>query len=144
LLVDKEPEFIIYDDACRLRRYIENCYRLTPTPRLEHLIKKKYVVDKLHIQGHTETWCHQNCHPSLFRELDDINTIVCEQLNFPLGQYKYIIKHMNVEHYSFYLYIIMNELNKIKIDGKYEIYEKKILRCRQTLNTKTSDSTASE
>lgn len=51
---------------------------------------------------------------------------------------------MNVEHYSFYLYIIMNELNKIKIDGKYEIYEKKILRCRQTLNTKTSDSTASE
>ena len=34
----------------------------------------KYVVDKMHIKGHTETWCLENCNPKIFPELDDINT----------------------------------------------------------------------
>jgi hypothetical protein len=121
-----------------LRRFIENIYDKTPNETLKNLTEKIYVVDKLHIQGHTETWCHKNCHPNLFPELEEINTIVCEQINFTLGRYKYILKHMNSEHFSFYTYILFNELNKIKIDGKYDLFDRKKLNARATLLPKSN------
>ena len=120
------PQYLVYDDACRLRRFIEN--RLSDetreTSRLDNITPNKiiYVVDKLHIQGHTETWCHENCHPRLFPELERINTVVCEQINFWLGGYKHIMKHMNEIRYNFYLYIIFNEYNNIKINGKFKLF----------------------
>ena len=73
----------IYDDACRFRRYIETILAKEPPPESHvHIIapsKIKYVVDKLHIKGLTERWCRENCDPSLFHELKDINTVVCEE-----------------------------------------------------------------
>ena len=82
----------------------------------------KYVVDKLHIQGHTEAWCLQNCHPKLFPDLEPVNTVICEQVNFWLGRYKYIVKHMNIYRFNFFLYIILNQYNKIKINGKFDSF----------------------
>jgi hypothetical protein len=134
IILDKEPEYIVYDDACHLRRYLENSKNhISKTDRLNNLCSKKFVVDKLHIQGHTERWCHLNCHPNLFPDLTDINTVVCEQINFILGRYKYIIKHMSAERCNFYIYILLNELNKIKLDGRNEVLGFQIQHARTLL-----------
>jgi len=134
ILLDKQPDYIIYDDACHLRRFIQNDknYNKT-TPRLENFRKKHFVVDKLHIQGHTEVWCHKNCAPHLFPDLDDINTIVCEQINFLIGRYKYILKHMSAERYNFYIYIVLNELNKLKIYGRNELFGFHMQKCSKLI-----------
>jgi hypothetical protein len=57
----------------------------------------------------------------IYPELLDQNTIICELVNFWLGKYKYITKQMNMNRFNFYLYIILNEYNKIKCDGKFSI-----------------------
>jgi hypothetical protein len=43
---------------------------------------------------------------------------------------------MNVEHFNFYFYIILNEFNKIKVAGVYEIFQKSQLSTRVTLSKK--------
>ena len=59
------------------------------------------------------------CDPKLFPELKTVNTVICEQINYWLGKYKFIMKHMNVFRFNFFLYIISNEYNKIKVNGKF-------------------------
>jgi len=71
----------------------------------------------MHIKGHTEKWCHDNCHPKLFPQLKDANTMVCEQVNAWLKNYKFV-KNMNAERLNFYLYSLFNEYNKIKLSNK--------------------------
>ena len=62
-----------------------------------------------------------NYDPYLFNKLKNANTIACEQINFRVGADKFSIKHMNYFRYPFYLYIIFNEYNKIKSEGRFEI-----------------------
>lgn len=112
--------FIVYDDACHLRRFTENCCNSisNPTSRLKDFAAKIFAVDKLHIQGH-EAWCKAECHPKNWQELDDDNTVVCEQINFWLGGFKSIMRHQNAYRFNFFMYILLNEYNKIKMNGKY-------------------------
>lgn len=72
----------------------------------------------MHIKGHTETWCLENCNPKIFPELDDINTQVCEQTNFWYGLYSSEFKYMNQAHFNFATFILCNERNNIKIDQR--------------------------
>jgi hypothetical protein len=48
--------------------------------------------------------------------------MVCEQINFWLGGFKYAMKHMNVYRYNFFLYIILNELNNVKINNRLSTF----------------------
>jgi len=75
----------------------------------------------LHIKGHKENWCLNNCHPDLFPEVKDVNTVICEQINYWLNNFKYILKHMNRERYVFFLSILLREFNTMKLEGKYNI-----------------------
>ena len=79
------------------------------------------MVDKLHIQGHKEAWCNAHCHPKNWTELQGTNTVVCEQVNYWLGGFKWIMRHQNVDRFNFFLYIILNEYNKLKIKGKFNV-----------------------
>ena len=115
----------MYDDACHLWRFAQGVYKDNPTPRLKNFISKLFIVDKLHIQGHDELWCDTHCNPRKFRELDEINTMVCEQQNYLIGGFKYILKHMQADTYNFYLYIYFNEFNKLKILNHYELTSQK-------------------
>jgi hypothetical protein len=74
------------------------------------------VVDKLHIKGHVDPECFSTCHPRLFPELDDNNTVICEQVNYWLGNFKHIVKHMNFYRFNYFLLIILDLYNQaIKI-----------------------------
>ena len=62
-----------------------------------HWVSQRYqmkVVDKLHMAGHTDTWCRQHCDPKSFKELDDVCYIywdlilLCKpNLQFYIGWY---------------------------------------------------------
>ena len=57
-------------------------------------------------------------------ELKDANTVICEQVNAWLNNFKFILKHMNRPRYVFFLSIILREFNTIKLDGKYNMLKR--------------------
>ena len=68
-------EFVCYDDGCHLRRFARNPSRADLTPISKKLATVEIVVDKMHMAGHTDSWCHQHCDPKLFRELDNVRMV---------------------------------------------------------------------
>ena len=90
-----------------------------------HFQQKKFAVDKLHIQGHKEDICLKTYHPHKYKELEKANTVVCEQINFRIGRFKYIMRHMNAERFNFFLYILLNEMNRIHSEGRHQLYNGK-------------------
>ena len=73
------------------------------------------------MKGHIGEECRRNNDPALFPELDDSNTVVCEQVNFWLGKFKHILKHMNFYRFNFFLYIILDIYNQIKLQNVVDI-----------------------
>ena len=66
-------EFLVYDDACHLKKFCTNPVRsmLTDTATI---MAKKNIVDKMHFRGHTDGWCHRHCNPNDFYELNNVRT----------------------------------------------------------------------
>jgi hypothetical protein len=115
------PEYLIYDDACHLKKFVES--RVNNTEKTKIFKTKKLVVDKLHIQGHVDHRCLQECHPNKFQDLEEVNTVIVEQINFWFGRYKYILKHMNMYRYNFFLFILFDQYNTLAQDGKFSLIE---------------------
>jgi hypothetical protein len=118
----------VYDNACNLKRYLKKRINKHSTDRMKNMKNIRFVVDKLHMAGHKEDWCKLHCDPARFPDLLKINTVVCEQINYWLGKYKYSMKNMNVYRFNFFLYIILNQYNKIKCAGKYSVFNPKMVR----------------
>ena len=66
-------EFICYDDGCHLRKFAQHSTRKDVTPTAQKLSNIKIVIDKMHMEGHTDKWCMANCDPHLFMELDKVS-----------------------------------------------------------------------
>lgn len=125
---------MIYDDACHLSRFILNRFNSgNVTRRLKLLNSKTFVIDKLHIRGHKEASCNPMCNPDKYPDLLHANTVICEQINFWLNNFKYILKHMNRQRYLFFLSIILREFNQIKVSGKYDILKQVPEYCAQQI-----------
>ena len=91
-------------------------------PDSEDFANKIYVVDKLHMKGHTGVNFKMNNDPALFPELDPINTQICEQVSFWLGKFKNILKHMSFYRFNFFfLFIILDMYNVIKMIDRIDI-----------------------
>ena len=75
------------------------------------------------MKGHTGINCRLNNDPALYAELKDVNTVVCEQVNFWLGKFKYILKHMSFYRFNFFLFVILDNYNKVKIENLIDIAE---------------------
>ena len=65
--------FLCYDDGCHSKKYASNPARASQTPTAIRLASLNIVIDKMHFKGHTDQWCHQNCNPYSFRELDNVS-----------------------------------------------------------------------
>ena len=63
-------EFLYYDDGCHLKKYSQNPSRSSATETTKLLASLSIVVDKMHMKGHTDSWCKKHCDPWLFSELD--------------------------------------------------------------------------
>ena len=69
-------EFIIcYDNGCHLRRYARNPRRSDTTACSTKLANTEIVIDKMHMSGHTDKWCHEHCDPRRFKEIQDVSNI---------------------------------------------------------------------
>lgn len=92
------PEFICYDDGCHLRKYAQHSTRRDATPTAQKMAQIEIVVDKLHMEGHTDKWCMANCDPHLFNALDKVS---------PCSWYTYrCIREYHCKHSDFYRYKI--------------------------------------
>ena len=60
---------LCYDDGCHLRRYARNPIRNQHSQSSQKLANAEIVVDKMHMAGHVDEWCRQNCDPRAFKEL---------------------------------------------------------------------------
>ena len=70
-------EYICYDDGCHLRKFAQNAKRKNLTPTAEKLASLSIYVDKMHIKGHTDAWCLQNCDA---RNVEDLKDVSCSHL----------------------------------------------------------------
>ena len=79
------------------------------------LLKNKFVVDRLHKQGHKDPTCHATNHPDLFPCLNKLNAEVCTQINSWLAGFKYNVKQMNWLRYVFFLFCDLDYFNTCKL-----------------------------
>ena len=109
------PNVLIYDNGCKLKKYIEKKSNYVQTPRFDKLKKMKIMVDRFHFKSHVDQYCNKNCNPYKCLELVDLNTSVAEQINSWFSRYKYITKYMNFERFVFFLFFIFDFYNNEKI-----------------------------
>ena len=65
-------EFICYDDGCHLRKFAQQSARKNVTIIAQKLSETEIVIDKLHMAGHMDKWCKENCDPHHFQALDKV------------------------------------------------------------------------
>ena len=63
-------EFLIYDDACHLKKYATLSQRAATA---EQIVSIDMAVDRLHFLGHVDLWCRKNCDPNSFKGLEDVS-----------------------------------------------------------------------
>ena len=65
-------EYVCYDDGCHLRKFCQNPVRRELTETTKILAATKIVVDKMHILGHVDAWCLENCDSRKIKDLDKV------------------------------------------------------------------------
>ena len=60
---------ICYDDGCHLSKYATNPCLRDLTPTTQAISQMPIVVDKMHMAGHVDARCKENCDPRKFRDL---------------------------------------------------------------------------
>ena len=63
-------------DAMHLRKYACNPIRRSISNTAVLLSNMEIVIDKMHMAGHTDKWCQENCDPKSFTELNDVCCLV--------------------------------------------------------------------
>jgi len=65
--------YIIYDDGCHLQKFARNPCRKDTTSTSQQQACLEIVVDKMHIAGHKDPWCLQNCDSRKIPKLQKVN-----------------------------------------------------------------------
>ena len=73
-------ESICYDDACHLTKFAKNKEKAELMEQTRQLASVKMSVDKMHMKGHTDSWCKENCDPHKFPQLEKVK-------NFPTNNF---------------------------------------------------------
>ena len=126
--------YTIYDDGCHLRNFARNPCRKDTTSTSQQLACLEIVVDKMHIAGHKDPWCLQNCDSRKIPELQKVNywvyahrysnsynsyhlsiqvdTEVCEQTFYWLSRYSRMTRSMNRSHFTFFVLYVSDLHNQ--------------------------------
>ena len=112
----------LYDDMCHLKPFsgiLILFFPLSGSISISHLENVKQdqsemtkvfaqltkAVDKLHFRGHRGSYCHENCDPNAIKELEGVNTPVCEQTFAWLNKFRNC-RNMNEARFCFYFYCL--------------------------------------
>ena len=117
---DHEVKKLIYDDACHLYGFSCKEELMSYSNGTKFMGQLDMKIDRLHIQNHTRPFCKKNLNPHLDKELDGVNTVVCEQTFTHFNKYKFV-KTMNPVRFHFmFLYMIdihnMDKMNRLGIE----------------------------
>ena len=121
IILGPMSKFLVYDDACHLKPFCDSRAAEKRSTRVSIFNRTNFVVDKLHIKGHLGEVCQNTVHPDLYPELEKSNTVVCEQTNFTIVRHKHPLKHMNKERYHFFLYLLFDMFNEVRIEGRFSV-----------------------
>ena len=96
---------LIYDDNCHLARFALRKELKEKNKVTDFFAKKvRKTIDKFHFVNHIDPWCIENCDPNKVKDLDDVNTEICEQLFRKVNSHSNC-KSMNESRYFlFWLY----------------------------------------
>ena len=83
-----DPERIIYDDACHLKKCCLTPVQKEVTAVSKRLGKMCMVVDKLRFRNHVDRSCKANCNPHDRDKLNGVSICVsvCIQMSFRFGE----------------------------------------------------------
>ena len=114
----KALNYLLYDDACHLKKFSENPKRANKNKFTKDFAEIPKAVDNFHFKNHVDKWCHKFCNPKDIRALDGVNTESCEQTFKWVNNFT-SVKSMNVSRFWFFFvfafhYHDMNKLNCIK------------------------------
>lgn len=132
IMICLHAEYICYDDGCHLRKFCQNPVRKDITSITKRLASLLIMVDKIHIAGHVDAWCLENCDSWKIKALQEVclwlwinfimlcllkvlifqvDTQICEQTFAWLSRYTKMTQRMKQEHFLFfivYLYDLHN------------------------------------
>ena len=107
---------LLYDDMCHLKRFCDDEERSNQNEVTQVLARIRKHVDKFHFRNHIDRWCQENCNPDHVKELQGVNSQVCEQLFKKINSHKNC-KGMNEPRFSlFFLY--QYEIHNLEIEKK--------------------------
>jgi len=105
-------EYVIYDDACHLKKFAMNKTRSTQTDTSRRIASMNLVVDRFHFPGHVDPWCKKNCNPDDFSELEEVRVLFTSAMGLlnnswrnSVGYYGYIELKFTLSDTSMYMYI---------------------------------------
>lgn len=96
ILIICSAGYICYDDGCHLRRFAQNPSRKDLTPTTNKIASIEIVVDKMHITGHTDKWCLENCDARKYPDLSDVSYRVNVHLKLLMHVNKYTALMWNI------------------------------------------------
>ena len=96
----------LYDDACHLKPFSEKENQRKQSKSAEFFATLNKAVDKLHFRGHRGSYCQQECDPWKLKDLNDVNTPVCEQTFSWLNRYKNCRNMNEGRFFLYFLYLI--------------------------------------
>ena len=65
--------------------------------------------------------CAKYCDPHLYPLIMKLNTVVVEHINSWAGHFKHSTKHINWLRFTFFLYVIFDFYNQVKLEGLIEV-----------------------
>ena len=96
---------LIYDDNCHLARFALRKNLRKKNETTEFFAEKvRKNVDRFHFGNHIDPWCIENCDPNKVRELDGVNTEVCEQLFNKVNSHSNCKSMNESKYFLFWLY----------------------------------------
>ena len=83
------PKYLIYDDACHLKKFVEKNNISEKSIRGKFLANIIYAIDRPHFNNHNDQWCRNNFDWDRIKDLEGVNTLVYEKKNYRLSGYKH-------------------------------------------------------
>ena len=111
---DHEVKKLVYDDACHLYDFSKKEELMSYSNGTKFMGQLDMKIDRLHIANHTRQFCKKYMNPHLGKELEGVNTVVCEQTFTHFNKYKFV-KTMNPARFHFcFIYMVdLHNLDKI-------------------------------
>ena len=107
---------LIYDDNCHLARYAVNSVEKKSTEVTKFFANDvRKTIDKFHFVNHIDAWCIENCDPFKVKDLENVNTEICEQLFRKVNSHTNCKSMNEARYFLFWLYQL--DLHNLDIEN---------------------------